>query len=431
MPSFTTLRLVGNLTLIPFGIYGMAADHNASGLARLTETMLIGPSWTLCYDLLFYLLAPWLFAGRRGTWWVFGAGFAYFAASIAFGDGRPPVWTQFFYETGMPYLFMFACGALAYHYHERLRFTARAATALIGALLWLTYFPLGLPNTYVNHLLVVLLFTPLVATLGQRRSASRTDRVLGDLTYATYLLHLPLLILAQRAGWPGAPWWALALTYALSGALLWSFELPLDRLRDRLYVRAQQRQLTQPSGSNRAVPAILILGVMAAGVVSLWGNLWHAGETRALEVDACPARWTCAGGQVSFDGPGEAALTSALPPANRIVIDIDLRPGTGAAWAGLESPDGKVRVGIRREGETCALEFVGIDARQIDPPGWNGRCQLRRLALAFPEGRLGVVVDSLWVLQSVAAPPALRPVVRAEEGSRGEVSFGDLFVTRR
>jgi len=326
---------------------------------------------------------------------------------------------------------MFACGALAYHYRERLRFAPPLAAALVAALLWLTYFPLGLPNTHVNHLLVVVSFTLLVAILGQRRAASRTDRILGDLTYATYLLHLPLLILAQRLGWPGAPWWALALTYALGAVLLWTFELPLDRVRDRLYARARQRQAAQPPEQARALPAILIALVIAAGLTSLWGNLWRAGEVRLLTAVACPARWKCEAGDVAFEGPGEAMLTPPLSPANRIVVDIDLKSGAGNAWAGFESPDGMVRVGIRREGETCALEFVGVDANQSDPPGWNGRCQPRRLALAFPEDRLGVVVDSLWVLKAIAAPGALRAVVRAGAASRGEVSFTELFVTRR
>ncbi len=36
-----------------------------------------------------------------------------------------------------------------------------------------------------------------------------------------------------------------------------------------------------------------------------------------------------------------------------------------------------------------------------------------------------------WVLMAIAAPAALRAVVRAGPISRGEVSFTDMFVTQR
>ena len=82
------------------------------------------------------------------------------------------------------------------------RFGGRLRCPSIAGLVWVTYFPLGLPNTYVNSLLAALLFIPLVAMLGQTATTRRTDRVLGDLTYSTYLLHLPLLILLQRIAFP-------------------------------------------------------------------------------------------------------------------------------------------------------------------------------------------------------------------------------------
>ena len=93
----------------------------------------------------------------------------------------------------------------------------------------------------------------LVAAIGQRRHTARSDRVLGDLTYATYLLHLPLLIIIQRLGWPAPAAFALAGTYLGAVALLVAFELPLDRLRDRLYQQAKQRSGSLPPVAGRAV----------------------------------------------------------------------------------------------------------------------------------------------------------------------------------
>ena len=152
-PSLDAGAIAGNLSLIPYGVLGLAADRNESVVRNLTATMLIGPSWTLCYDLVFYLVAPWLFTRKHTTWWVVVLGLAYFGLWIAFSDPRPPVWYQFFYETGVPYLFMFACGALAWHYRGRVRLPRSAAGLALVFLAWITYFPVGLTNTFANQLL--------------------------------------------------------------------------------------------------------------------------------------------------------------------------------------------------------------------------------------------------------------------------------------
>lgn len=432
LPDYTPARIAGNVTLVPYGVAGMVADRNVSGLANLTDRMLIGPAWTLCYDLLFYLLAPWLFVTRRTTWWVAGLGLAYFLVAAVLGDGRTPLWYQFVYETGTPYLFMFACGALGYHHRAALRAGGATAAALFAGILVLTYAPVGIANTVVTQLASALLFAALVPILGHRRAAPRADRALGDLTYATYLLHLPLLILAQRLEWSSPRLYALALTYVLAVALLYAFELPLDRLRDRLYARARQREGAgrTRSAEGAVALALTVLVAVAAGV-SAWHNVLRAGTVVATAAATCPSGWTCDGRRITAAGEGTAALAAPLGPAHRIVVDLDVAPGTGEMWAGFVSPDGRTRVGIRRANGICALAVASGDARAEALPDWSGRCGTRRLALDFAGGRLRVVVDSRWPASVVAEPGPLVPVVRAEAGGGGAVSFDDLFVTRR
>ena len=430
-PPSESGRLPGELSLIPYGIAGMAADQNVFGLTT-TDTLLIGPAWTLCYDLLFYLLAPWLFVRVRTCRWVAALSFAYVVAFIVFADHRPPVWFQFFYGTGMPYLFMFACGALAYHYRSALQPGAGWMAALIVGLVWVTYFPLGMANAYLNSLVAVLLFTPLVAMLGRPSSNPRVDRLLGDLTYATYLLHLPLLLLAQRLAFPHATMWALALTYLLSVGLLLGFEYPLDRWRDRLYVKSGQgRTKIQPGGVAAAIPVLSICLLVGAAIASLWSNGWRAGSEVELRATICPERWRCDSGKIAFDGAGEAKLAPSFPAANRIVLDLQLPAGTGGAWIGVESDDGRFRAGIRRVDGACHLESAAGEREEGDPPGWNVDCRTRRLVLNHAADRLFVVVDSLWALAPTAAPAGLHAIARSDAGSRGTLTFANAFVTRR
>ena len=409
----------------------MAADENAFGLAT-TDALLIGPAWTLCYDLLFYVLAPWLFVRARTCWWVAILGFAYFVAFVLFADPRPPVWFQFFYGTGMPYLFMFACGALAYHYRASLRFGWGGAGLLVGGLCWVTYFPLGMSNTYLNGLVAVLLYTPLVATLGQAGPDPRVDRVLGDLTYATYLIHLPLLLVASRLGWPSAPMWALALTYVVSIALLLGFEYPLDRLRDRLYAKSGQgRAGARAARMTIAIPAAIGGLLLAAGMLSAWNNLWRAGTDVELRAVSCPQNWHCDKERIAFDGAGQVELAPAFAAGNRVVVDLGLEAASGGVWAGVESEGGGFRVGIRRVGDACHLESADGQRVEGDPPGWSVECRPRRLVFNRAGDRMNVVVDSLWSLPSVSTPARLHVVARAEEGSQGALTLARMFVSRR
>ncbi|RMD68483.1 MAG: hypothetical protein D6819_09260, partial [Gammaproteobacteria bacterium] len=93
-----------NLLLIPFGFQELFADHNRFGPLDLQGALVIGPAWTLCLDLLFYLMAPFLFVSRPTTWAVWGVGLAFFAAFIAFGDPRPPFWFAYLYSTALVHL---------------------------------------------------------------------------------------------------------------------------------------------------------------------------------------------------------------------------------------------------------------------------------------------------------------------------------------
>ena len=139
----------------------------------------------------------------------------------------------------------------------------------------------------------------------------------------------------------------------------------------------------------------------------------------------------CDGGRVIFAGNGEVVFGPDLGPANRIVIDIDLQPTSGTVGAGFECADGRWRVGIASAGDECHLLAPNVPEVGGDPPQWSTRCRPHRFVLSRASDRVTVIVDSLWVLPLVPAPPHLHAFARTQDAGRGSVHFDKLFVTRR
>ena len=205
-PAMGGTRLLANLTLVPYGVLALFPDQNRFGPVDLTQSLLIAPAWTLTLDLLLYLLAPPLFTRRSTTWAVWCLGLAYFLAFAVLSDTRPPVWYGYFYATAMPYVFAFATGALIYHYRHfgaPPRFIVPVAVVLLLAV---AFFPIGMTNTPLNQLVAVFCFGIWVAALAGKK-AHAWDRPLGELTYGSYLLHVPLLMVFGHLGVRHpAPW---------------------------------------------------------------------------------------------------------------------------------------------------------------------------------------------------------------------------------
>jgi peptidoglycan/LPS O-acetylase OafA/YrhL len=441
-PSMGGLQVLNNLSLVPYGVLALFADHNRFGPMQLSQSLLIGPAWTLALDLLLYLMAPFLLVRKRAAWSAWLLGLGYFAAFIVLGDPRPPVWFGYFYSSALPYLFAFAAGALVFHYRGHFAPGKRARTVAAAALVVLTYFPLGLTSTALNQLLAVGAFAVLVAGFAQHRPG-RWDRFVGDLTYATYLLHVPLLSFAERAGASHPAGVALGLTYLLATLLLFSFEYPLDRLRDATYRRLSHsghgpQTVHGPTADSGAryrtglvvAPTLLLLIVAAGAGYSLWRNLWHGGAEYAVTPTSCPSGWRCQGGVVQVHGAGVVELQPELPLHQRIVVDLRNQGRLGDIFAGLERRQGQtLRLGIMRSGQRCHLVFQAGTLQVRDPAGWNTACgRVHRLVLDGSDGHLVAAVDSIWVVGT--GQPAAEPVhlvVAAGPQSVGVAEFRDVF----
>ena len=434
-PVMSPGQLRDNLLLIPYAIYGLVRDQNQFGSLQLSTQLLIPPSWTLAIDLLLYLLAPFLVVRRTPLWIAWCIGLACFAGFVVALDPRPPVWFGYLYSTPLPYVFAFTCGALVFHHRDRF---APGVTWLVFAmlvLLWITFAPLGAPNTSLNQLIAILALTVLVACLSRYGSGKRVDRLFGDLTYATYLLHLPLLLLLERVGIAAAHAWAFVSTYAIATLLLYTLEYPLDRFRDAVH-RALQRQRGRRIVASGPIAVGVSVLLLAAAVSSFVRNALQGGGNVALNASQCPLDWTCAAreGANSFATPsaGRATLAPAIPIVGRVLVDFTV-PGTaGNAGAHLEV-NGKavLRAGITRTADRCDL-LLEIDGRREPVPlGWSADCaRTHRFVLDGSAGTTVLAVDSLWVYTSAQKSGSAQVVVESGPRTDGTILIGRMFAAR-
>ena len=225
--------------------------------------LLIGSSWSLSVEFLFYLIAPFLV---RRSWRVQLAIFAacagvraatyflvkYFAQQDAY---------HWIYCLFAPNLFFFMAGSLAYviyrTYREQLR-----AFAMSKPWILLPFVVLGLDYCRFPHWRdLYLLWMPLVFVtiplLFALTSRSRMDRLIGEMSYPCYLIHphvlmatLPLLRGSKQEWLIGPLSFAITLTICV---LFYRFvESKTERFRESLYRKAHPKDYIQPPSSRAA-----------------------------------------------------------------------------------------------------------------------------------------------------------------------------------
>jgi len=176
-----------------------------------------------------------------------------------FGDQSYSAWHQGYLTTGHAAILAFSVGALAYYYRD-IQLPLIAVIAAIGVHLYIAFFPYGMTNYHLNHLVNV--FAAAVIVIGFKKR-SRFDSLLGELTYSTYLLHMPLFYVLQFYGVPFYTVVALILTYVLSIATVKFFEDPIERKRaeiTRNMLEGSRIPATEPI--KRSVVALRLLAVL-------------------------------------------------------------------------------------------------------------------------------------------------------------------------
>ncbi len=264
-PQLEIERIIGDYLLIPYGIIGFFWFFN-----RFAYGMIDVPAWTLPYDMIFYLIAPWVVMRKGILALIIGLELLYVAAVSQLGPQHFDGWHEAYFTTGHATLLAFCVGALAYYYRQ-VEIPSWLFVAATLGLLYFAFAPYGLTNLYLNHVLVIGVATVLVVALKKR---SPLDNLFSELTYSTYLLHLPVY---EVLLWYGVPWpsvVALFGTYLLSFATVKYFEAPLEKKRAAL-TRAMLRDVDTASAAPLPGGRIVVGGLLALIVVSGLMNLWQ------------------------------------------------------------------------------------------------------------------------------------------------------------
>lgn len=198
----------------------------------LAEGMLIQPAWSIGTEVWFYLLAPWVVRRAAVTW-------AVFSASLAL-----KVWMETGLGVNSYYFFpaqccLFLAGALAHRYG---RTVPKARLVAAGRVL----LPLTLAGFATGRLWITPAVAPFVAPafavavppIFAVSSRWRWDRVIGELSYPVYLVHLLVIstlamVFKRVTGAPPDMGSVLVATLLVATALHLLVERPAERFRQR------------------------------------------------------------------------------------------------------------------------------------------------------------------------------------------------------
>lgn len=232
-------RLFQNLTLLGVGLQLFGWGNHPLGGLGISQILLLPQVWTIGLDLLFYLVAPFIlpYPKLRRSLLLVGA-----VALVLYIPALPtvPQWFISFYGFGWVYWVAFLAGA-----EFRLNRWQFAPAWLLPAVLIIAmaaWLPLFLPPV-LWQLATIPAFALLVGHLGVRRNTPPLDRFLGELTYAVYLLQLPILDALSQLHWRHLRLWTIVFTFAGAIVLSWAFEKPLDCWRQWLDKKLEQAHL--------------------------------------------------------------------------------------------------------------------------------------------------------------------------------------------
>jgi peptidoglycan/LPS O-acetylase OafA/YrhL len=256
--SFLVLRLV---RLYPLYILGTAIGililpliSHAEGFAQLAIAIAAAvlflpspvtellypfnfPAWSLFHELLINgafaalsnVLSRVLLCGIVAISAVILAGYAIWLGSLDTSNG----WVHF--EGGfIRASFSFFAGVLVYRIWQKRPAPPNLPAALLGAiLLSLLALPVPLHYTAVYHVSLVLLAFPLLLWLGASSTPIRPIATvcswLGEISYAVYVLHVPMIMAIRTLHMPRDPLWRLVAIVAAAHVATRFFDRPVRR----------------------------------------------------------------------------------------------------------------------------------------------------------------------------------------------------------
>jgi peptidoglycan/LPS O-acetylase OafA/YrhL len=197
-----------------------------------SNALLIPQGWSLSLELWFYLLVPLFWrASERTLWTIVVASFAVRAIIVSSALPFFP-WQQRLFPAEIMF---FVLGMLSFRRSkeiQRITRTGRGCLLIVSALIifggWLR--PIGFPwpdpaTIWPSSLLMGLIFYFALPGMFSLTSRSRVDRLIGELSYPIYLVHVTVWYFFQ-------PKLLLPACIAVSVPLVFFVERPLERWRD-------------------------------------------------------------------------------------------------------------------------------------------------------------------------------------------------------
>jgi peptidoglycan/LPS O-acetylase OafA/YrhL len=248
-PAYTAGLLL-NIAAVGMPAIGLLAANFLLLNQLVTTQSWLGPAWSLSLEVWLYALTPLLAKlPRRTLLALAGASFAAYCGYLAarplldlpyfagVGFGANLVLLSFFWlagfalgtQEGKPRTLAIICLMLAAHIG--LSFALQGAYRLkhnaLDVLLWRDV-PLFLWRSAVLALVAAAFWMIVSGRIGKRRS--HTLILLGDISYALYVVHVPVMIIALGQGVSSPPL-LLAACLAAAALTVWIFEAPIRRLR--------------------------------------------------------------------------------------------------------------------------------------------------------------------------------------------------------
>ena len=187
--------------------------------------LVIGVIFTIGIEMVFYMLAPFFVTSVKKTLWVLGFGLLYHII-IAWLNYSNVITAYHAFPATLLY---FSLGSIAYHLYAKniiLKHRKNILVAIVVALL-LLFVPL------VTKGWLIVIFTLALPTIFNLTKKNTRDRMIGELSYPIYLVHIPVIRAFKDVGLPDnlKSLYAHIFTIVFAIMIYALFERPIDKYR--------------------------------------------------------------------------------------------------------------------------------------------------------------------------------------------------------
>jgi peptidoglycan/LPS O-acetylase OafA/YrhL len=185
------------------------------------------PSFSISMEIVFYLMAPFILKSLKRVWIYFGIGVLYYYYFVLTNNINI-IYQYHLFPASFIY---FALGALAWHYSKNKNFELtdkKTIFIFIGCLSLMFAYTLF-------SMILILCFTVMVPKLFELTKNSKTDRLIGELSYPLYIVHYPVLtyLWGHQVKQHLLGITCFAITLIISIAIHFIVERPIDKWRHK------------------------------------------------------------------------------------------------------------------------------------------------------------------------------------------------------